>query len=1053
MRFHRILLVSLSLLIPSVLLAQSTSASLTGLVEDSSKALIPDATITAINTQTGEKASTTTNKEGQYVLPGLNPGTYRIEVDKPGFKGIIEAGLVLHVQDAVQINFHMAVGSQSESVTVTADRTDMNTQDGTVSTVVDQSYIANMPLNGRSFQDLILLTPGVLTSSPQQGSSAGNSGEFSVDGQRTESNYYSVDGVSANVGVSPILEMSAGVGLSGTLPSGTALGTTQSLVSVDDLQEFRVQSSTYSAEYGRNPGGQFDFETKSGVNDWHGSLFEYIRNGVFDAVDWFNGFYDVPEPAIHQNDFGGTLGGPVRVPHLYDGKDKTFFFFSYEGLRLVAPQPAAIYYVPDLALRASAPSVLTPILNSFSLPNSIDLPGGAAEFLASWSNPSSINSTSVRLDHSLNSKNRVFARYSTTNSFSNSRGNGPNPAGIESSPYANQTATIGDSEAFSNRLSNQMRLNFTINQASYAATNDGYGGAVPIDLQQLAGLPSDNSLNWWAMLLGNYDIEEHESKKLPTKVGQWNLVDSFSYLKGRHALKVGIDYRRIASSSSGVQLNDWVYGDETQVQQNQAQAFILVDSSLYPLYKNLSLFAQDEWHVSNRLNVSLGLRWDLNPPPGVTKGLMPYTFEGNPLNPGTLTLAPEGTPLWHTDWFNIAPRLGVAYILRNTPGKETVIRAGGGQFFDTGQQAGSLNYNDGVGTQAESEFVNVSFPDLPPVPVITNPPVPPYDADFNDFDFNPHLQTPYTLQWNVAIQQGLGETQSLTVSYVASHAARLLEGNSYTSGNNPSIGPGGIGYVTNGGSSDYNSLQVQFQRRISRGLTALAGYTWSHCLDYGSENLYQQFQRGNCDFDVRHNFSAALSYSLPSVKENRVLEAVLNHWGLDDRLIARTAFPITLEGNNAIYPNGQVYQEGLNLLPNEPVYIYGATCTGVYQALGGLTSGETCPGGRGINPNAFASVSAGLGNSPRNFARGFDAWQMNMAIRREFPVAERLKLQFRAEAFNIFNHPNFGSINGGFGQNTFGLATATLANSLGTLNPLYQMGGPRSMQFSLRLGF
>jgi hypothetical protein len=224
-------------------------------------------------------------------------------------------------------------------------------------------------------------------------------------------------------------------------------------------------------------------------------------------------------------------------------------------------------------------------------------------------------------------------------------------------------------------------------------------------------------------------------------------------------------------------------------------------------------------------------------------------------------------------------------------------------------------------------------------------------------------------------------------------------------------------------------------------------------LDYGSENYVYSYQRGNCDFDVRHNVSAAFSYDLPDVGHGGVENTFLHHWGIDDRLTARTAFPVTLHGFGLVYPNGQIYDEGLNIVPDQPIYLSGANCATVLQGLGDLNVGQTCPGRRAINPNAFTSVSSGVGDAPRNIARGFNAMQMDFAVRREFPLCERLKLQFRAEAFNVFNHPNFGMVNGQFGTTSFGQATATLATSLGVLSPLYQMGGPRSMQFALKLVF
>jgi len=390
-------------------LGQTTNATIMGRVLDPSKAAVVGADVQATNVETGSTYKGATNGTGLFSIPGISPGNYRISVTKPGFRSIVKPDVVLHLQEVVALNFDLPVGSASEVVTVTAGAPMVNTADASVSTVIDQSYIANMPLNGRSFQDLILLTPGVTTQTPAALSTnlTGNglTGEFSVNGQRPESNYYTVDGVSANVGTAA-LGLTLGAGPSGSLPAATTLGTTQALVSVDDLQEFRVQSSTYSAEYGRNPGGQFAFDTKSGTNQWHGTAFEYLRNDMFDANDWFNGYQNIKEPALRQNDFGGTLGGPVRIPHLYNGKDKSFFFVSYEGLRLIQPQPATINYVPDLCMRGvdpatncpivngvqrtPAPAALLPVILAFPVPNGPPPPtnDGLAQYLASWSNPS-----------------------------------------------------------------------------------------------------------------------------------------------------------------------------------------------------------------------------------------------------------------------------------------------------------------------------------------------------------------------------------------------------------------------------------------------------------------------------------------------------------------------------------------------------------------------------------------------------------------------------------------------------------------------------------------
>jgi hypothetical protein len=1048
MRFpHVVLLSACALMWTATLLAQSPNGVINGLVLDPSTRIIVSADVVIVNDVTGMRYTTKTNGEGIYVLPNLPPGPYRLQISKIGFKTIIKPDIVLNLQDALSINFTLPIGASYETVTVEAGASMINTTDASVSTVIDQTYVKNMPLNGRSFQDLILLTPGVVTQSPQNNFTAiGQTGEFSVNGQRQESNYYTVDGVSASIGVTVGPNMVGGPSPSGSVPASTVLGTTQALVSVDDLQEFRVQSSSYSAEFGRNPGGQFAFETKSGTNRWHGTAYDYLRNGFFDAQDWFNDYFGTTEPALRQNDFGGTLGGPFGIPHLYSGKDKTFFFVSYEGLRLAAPQAAAINYVPDVALRSESPASLQPALNAFPVPNGPDVGSGVAEYVGTWSNPSSLDSTSVRFDHTVSNKLRLFFRFSETDSSATTRGTyarSRTPTSNQSSVYTMRAYTTGATSILTSRFNNDFRLNYSSNEANEHSVVDAFGGGAPANLALLSGLDSGSGAGL-ALYYGGYDILLYQDQQAGAQ-RQWHGVDTMSLSVGHHQIKFGVDYRRLAPfdiPSNPEAL--YYYFSEAAVQTNNAQINVQALSPGYPLYTNFSVFAQDEWRLSPRLSLSLGLRWEVNPAPGVTQGLKPYTLQGS--SPDTMTLAPQGTPLWQTTWFNVAPRLGAAYVLRNSPRLETVVRGGVGVFFDTGQQLGSLGLDAGPGFGALSSAPG-SFPEAISAPPIVNPPV---TSSFA-VGYSPHLQLPYTLQWNASIEQALGQSQALTVSYVGSHASRLLVENYFIPANNPNFSS--YTFVENGLTSDYDSMQLQFRRRLSQGLTALASYTWSHCLDYGSQNYLFAYQRGNCDFDVRQNLSAAFSYEVPDLGHKSLADAILDRWGIDSRFTARTGFPVTLGGFGLLEPNGQFYDEGLNLVPGQPVYLYGANCAAVLQGIGDLQPGQECPGGRAINPNAFTNLSSGLGDAPRNFARGFGIWQMDLAIRRDFPIRERLRLQFRAEAFNVFNHPNFGNINGQSGTSTFGQATSTLANSLGILSPLYQQGGPRSMQFALKLTF
>jgi hypothetical protein len=1025
---------------------QSPAASITGIVFDPDNKVIPGAEIIVVNDLTNVKYVSSTNGDGIYAVVSLPPGPYRVQVSKVDFKTVIKPDIVLNVGDALSLNFTLPVGASSVAVTVEGGAPLVNTTDATVSTVVDQNFVANMPLNGRSFQDLILLTPGVVTNSPQSASVIGISGEFSVNGQRTDSNYYTVDGVSANVGVGP-----AGVSSpssSGSLPISTALGTTQGLVPVDSLQEFRVQTSNYSAEFGRAPGGQFSFSTRSGTNQLQGTLFEYLRNNIFDANDWFNNYYGQRKPEERQNDFGGTLGGPIKIPGLYDGENRTFFFFSYEGLRLRQPQASSISYVPTPALRESVPAALQPMLNAFPLPDcgstpncKSDLGNGLGEFIGTWSNPSSINSYAFRVDHNVNDKERLFFRFSSTSSEADSRGGGmySTPSALYVSGYRVQTYTAGLTSTLSSSISNSLRFNYTSNTFDASTTVTAFGGAAPTDVSALQGFGPGSAgvVEFLLLLPGSSGFVPG----LPIYNGhgeqrQWNIADGTTMELGRHQLKFGADYRRLLPGANVYNpFLEYVYESEQSLEANAANLLLgLTQAKVNPAFENISLFVQDDWRLSSRLSLSMGLRWDINPPLSAGLAQMPYTVEGASLS--TLTLAPRGTPLWDTAWHNFGPRLGAAYLLHNAVGRETVIRGGAGVFFDTGQQLAADGY-EGVGFSASKVSLSVPFP-APleqAVPPIVNPPVPPYATVYA---FPQHLETPYTWQATLGLEQSLGSSQVFRVSYVGGFGRKLLEESQNQVGNvNPDFTT--VVFLQNGLTSDYNALQVQYQRRMSHGLQALASYTFSHTIDYGSENSSYPYVRGNSDFDVRHNFSAAVSYDVPGPPGNPAGRAVLRHWSLDGRFTARTGFPVTLLGEEYVDPATLQYQYlGLDLVRGQPVYLYG----------------PQYPGGQAINPAAFAAPPAAeFGDAPRNFVRGFGAWQMDLALRREFFLNERVRLQFRTEAFNLFNHPNFGSIDANFGDPNFGLATSTLARSLGTLSPLYQMGGPRSLQFALRMAF
>ncbi|MBZ5667552.1 MAG: carboxypeptidase regulatory-like domain-containing protein [Acidobacteriia bacterium] len=1054
MKFSHVLLLSILslgiLMIPSIANAQTTNAVVTGRITDPSKAVIVDAHVTVINTATGVHYEGKTNGAGSYVVPSLPPGPYRAEIEKPGFRTIVETGLVLHVQDTVELNFEMVLGAVSESMTITASAYNINTTDGNVSTVIDRKFVENMPLNGRSFQDLLTLTPGVTVVSSTYG--PGASGEISVNGQRTEANYFTVDGVSANTGTTPSTGI-LGLGFSGGTPGETVLGTTQSMVSIDALQEFRASTSTYSAEYGRTPGGQFSLTTRSGTNAWHGSAYDYFRNDAMDANNWFNkcGCLYLPlTPRLpeRQNDFGGTLGGPIRIPGLYNGKDKTFFFISYEGLRLTVPQPSHQYFVPDMTMRQQAPAAVQPFLNAFSVPNGGEdgLNDGLAIYNLAYSAPSSLDNVGVRVDHSFGDKLKLFGRYANTPS---SGWTFLNPAFKRNGSINVRTLTVGATSTITPRQANELRFNITQNNSINNVASTNFGGATPFDISSLPGpngQPPTAVGTAVIFALGFGGFSDWSISENTNSQRQYNVTDTHSWSHGAYQVKFGVDWRRLTTYVRPITNNQLLwFNSEASVLANSADFVSVLSNTsvpVEPVYHNFSAFVQDDWKALPRLSLSLGLRWDVNPAPGNLNGPSPYTVD-QITNLSTTKLAPENTPLWKTDWHGFAPRVGLAYQLRQAPGYETVLRTGFGLFYDTGNVLGSVGFSNAIGFTSSSLFFGVPVP-LTSAQVTLPPPrvAAPYNATVYAFD--PNLKLPYTMEWNFAVEQGLGANQTLTMSYVGSAARRLLATFNYNPTDNPNFSLGnGLAVTSNRASSDYNALQVKYQKNLSHGLQALASYTWSHSIDDASSNfgLTDELLRSSSNFDIRHNFQAAITYDVPGNYSNPLASAVLTHWGLDTRISVRSALPVDVLGAYALNPvTHQNEYFHPDLVPGQPIYLYGSQY----------------PGGRIINYNAFTAAPTGVdGNVGRNFARGFGATQVSLSLRRDFPIHDRLHLQFRAEAFNVVNHANFGSIYNfvGYGPSLFGYAYNTLNNSLGGLNPLYQSGGPRSLQLALKLVF
>ena len=1044
--------------------AQSPNGTISGLILDPSGRAITGADVLIANDATGVQYPGTTNGEGIYAVPNLPPGPYRIQVSKVGFKTLIKPDVVVNVAGALAINFTLPVGAVSETVTVEGGAPLVNTQDASVSTVVDRRFVENMPLNGRSFQTLIMLTPGVTVTPTTYASQ----GQFSVNGQRPDANYFTVDGASANVGITSGNGLTQSAG--GSLPGFSVQGGTNSLVSVDAMQEFRVQTSSFAPEFGRAPGGQVSIVTRSGTDKFHGTLFDYLRNDVLDSNDWFIGAQNPPLPKAkdRQNDFGGVLGGPIL-------KDKAFFFFSYEGLRLRQPRTGEIL-VPDTISREQAPAPVQPYLNAFPVPNGADLAGGLAAFGSSYSNPSTLDAYSIRIDDTISTKLSLFGRYNYSPSASTAR-EATSLSSLATNSFATHTLTLGLLGSFSSSINNETRANYSNVRGVSSSRLDGFAGATPLPNSLLlpSGFTAGNS-NLGLFILGAGTSTSGLGALLAGKTAgneqrQVNFIDNLSVVVGSHQLKFGVDYRWLSPIAGNPAYQQSIFflgvtGGSGYAMSGEPLAATIdaFQRDVTLLSRNFSFYGQDAWKIGSRLTLTYGLRWDIDPAlRGKTSSSDPFTVT-NLHDPANMGLAPRGTPLYDTTFGNIAPRLGLAYQLHEKQGWESVLRGGGGVFYDfTSGRLGDLTFYFPFTASKTLFFVPLPLTPDQAAPLAISQNLPATNALFVT---DPHLALPRVYQWNFGAEQALGTNQSVSATYVGALGRKLLRVDSFSQ---PNPNFAGVVVTRNTATSDYHALQVKYQRKMSRGLQALASYTWSHSIDISSNDTVlastpavvadPAVDRGNSDFDIRHSFTAAVSYDIPFPARAKIARAIFGDWSIDNFIAVRSSPPVDVNATTSVF-SGTAYTSRPDLVPGQAIYLFGTECASTFQALGGLATGQGCPGGKGFNPAAFSVPPSGRqGNLGRNVLRGFGAWQNDFTIRRQVVLREKLRLQFRAEFFNIFNHPSFGPPTNALSSPLFGLSTQTLASSLGGgagsggMNPLYQIGGPRSIQLALKLSF
>jgi hypothetical protein len=1000
-------------------------AQLAGQAKDVSGAVLVDVTLSAVNEDTGIRRTVHTDGSGQYAIGAMEPGVYKVTARKPGFQTVARLNVELVAGGRMRLDFVMPVGSIYELVTVEDSPKDAHPADGPVAITAGRRLIDTLPLDGRGMLTLVELAPGVVATP----ASSGEAGQFSVNGQRANTNYFSLDGVSANSGITGSAAPAQFSG--GALPSMTAFGGLQNLAALDSLQEVRIETSSFAPQSGRLPGAQVRITTRSGSNDWHGSFAYRFRNEKLAANDWFAAARGYGRAPLRLNQWAGTAGGPIRRNH-------TFFFAAWEGLRLRAPF-AWIAATPSEASRRAAPPPLDLLLGNFPPPTGRSLGGGLSENTARGSSPSRLDSGSLRIDHALTPRIALFGRYSqapSSTEFGYRR--------VEHASFRTRSLTLGVNAVLGGGFTTDSRLRIAGDSVEARWLGNVSGSEETFNLPKLVPQGGPAIAIYGISIGGVGQLLSGAADG--NRQGQLHLVETLGWTRGTHAWRAGVEYQRLTPSRgrpaiavAGIwpDLATLLAGGPMQLAVSQAdQASSLIET--------LSVYAQDTWRPTSRLTLTYGVRWEISPAPSIRQTVLaPVNTPGAVTSPvippdtsgGTGTAQPsvpavtipQAGPLWPTRYGQVAPRAGAAYRLTD----RSVLRAGWGIFYDLGFSVvtdpingfpfNRWQFGDALGTVGTQSLGT---------------------------GFVPNLKLPYSHEWNVAWEQGLTGSDALALSYVGSGGRRLLR---RESARQPD-GTAGGSVATNHGASDFHALEVQYRRRLSHGVEGIANYTWGHSIDNGSwdsavalvaPGYSAAHDRGASSFDVRHGFSAALTFEHRGLGRAGPWRRLTADWKMQVMARARSGFPIdVLESENALGFGWDNYRRP-DLVPGASMW----------------TADAGVPGGRRLNAASFRTPAEMQGTLGRNAISGFGMVQTDAALRRRFSLADSASLEIGVACFNVANHVNPADPVRYRNSPFFGQPVSALNLMLGSgsprsgLTPLFQLGSPRSVEIGLKLRF
>jgi len=974
-----------SLLISAFSLAAQDRASINGTITDPSGAVVESAQVVLTSTVNGLQRKTTTKTDGIYQFSSLPVGTYTLSFSKDGFRPSTVDAVDLLFGQIRTVDQKLLIGAVSDSVQVSAANEALNRTNAEVDGVIESPQIREIPINGRNWATLMTLVPGAINT--------GNGGQRSIrfNGHSLDDSNFTFDGIDTS-----------------GVQEQTQKAETRLSISLDSIAEFRVATSVYTAESGSAGGAQVNVVSKTGGNQFHGTLFDYLRN---DALDTRSPFDDAQIPPFRLNQFGGQLGGPVI-------RNKAFFLVNYEGLRQTLGQ-TLIGFVPNAAVRAQVVAtspVLKPIIDAFPLgQRAVD--ANTDQINIQGTNTVREDSGLFRFDYRFNDNNTAFVRYSIDNALIN---NPQDALGTTNTiPVIPQNLVLQFQHIFSPRLINEAK--FGLNRVNYH--NYNYGKSpISVSTADFSSL-SDNTLD--------------------AEIGTtFSYIDNLTKTAGRHTLKFGVDIRRIRLNNSGNAIRDSSisYASLSDFVNNIADsASVLEGEGIRGNRRTFySGYAQDEFKLTPNLTLNLGLRYEF------------YTVAHEILNRAAVVdiqgcggYCPTGTPFYDANPNDWGPRIGLAWSPAALAGK-TVIRTGFGIYY-------GANQNDDFSDPLESavprygftssDFSNLSYP--------LDRFITPQNALFTPKAIDRHRKDLSYQNWNFLVQQQLPGQFQLQTGYIGSAGRHLFTRYQINridplTGKRPLAQFSQFGLKTNDGNNTFNALQVTLERRFTNGFLWQTQYMWSHGIADSSigagESLTFQNQscracdRSDTNIDVRHTTTSNAIYKLPFARNSRILGG----WELSGIGTASSGRPvnITLSRRANQLLDGNTGSQRPNLVPGQSIYAANQTINNWF------------------NPAAFAIPAAGTwGNLGRYVGRGPGYYEIDTALQKRFALTERIGLNFRTEAFNLFNHPIFNNPSGSIGANpaspsaNFGRITSILnTGAVGT-------GTPRRLQFALRLDF